>query len=189
MQSYKHSTESLYQFRRVGDPFFTTGAFEGAANLDGAVFDDWCVTKRMDDGIEARAVVAFARGGFVVAGFEGEAEDFFAKGCQKECGDEEVQGVRFEEGGRNRCTRTASRPRRHWSTKRAQGLQSNQPSRRLGWRRRLFGDSRIESLLSISEWSPLPTEYANKGDGKRRKTHIERMTVLTHAASKCFDRL
>lgn len=70
----------MYQFRRVGDPFFTTGAFKGAGNLDGTVFDNWRVTKRMDDGIEAGAVVAFARGRFIVADFEGEAEDFFARG-------------------------------------------------------------------------------------------------------------
>lgn len=69
----------MYQLRRVGNPFFTTGAFEGAGNLDGAVFNDWGVTERMYDGIEAGAVVTFGQGGFVVANFEGEAEDFFAR--------------------------------------------------------------------------------------------------------------
>lgn len=38
----------------------------------------------MDDGVEAGTVVAFA-GGVIVADFEGEAEDLFARGLLEGC--------------------------------------------------------------------------------------------------------
>lgn len=73
----------MYEFCRVGEPLCSAGAFEGASDLNGAVFDHWGVAEGMDDSVEAGAMVAFARR-VVITNFEGEAEDLFARGLLEE---------------------------------------------------------------------------------------------------------